>query len=313
MTSIILLPLLGAAINGLLGVRLFSRRVAAAIACAAMGGSLALSAWSAIGLLRLPEEARSLTVVLATWIPPIPLATNTGIGYFSVDWAFRLDPLSAVMILVVTGIGFLIHVYSTAYMHDEPPAAYARFFAYLNLFCFFMLTLVLAANFVVMFVGWEGVGLCSYLLIGFWYEKTSAADAGKKAFITNRIGDWGFILGIFMVFFTFGTVDFTAVAGRTTIMPIETAQAGFGALTLICLLLFVGAAGKSAQLPLHVWLPDAMEGPTPVSALIHAATMVTAGVYMVARCSRTIPTSSPTSPAFVVQNAFTAARAASGF
>ena len=281
--SIILLPLVGAAINGLLGVRLFGRRIAAAIACAAMAGSFALSVWAVIGLLRLPEDARSLSVVLATWIPSIPLATATGIGYFSVDWAFRLDPLSAVMILVVTGIGFLIHVYSTAYMQDEPPAAYARFFAYLNLFCFFMLTLVLAANFVVMFVGWEGVGLCSYLLIGFWYEKQSAADAGKKAFITNRIGDWGFILGIFLVFFTFGSVDFNAVAGRTAIMPIETAQTGFGALSLICLLLFVGAVGKSAQLPLHVWLPDAMEGPTPVSALIHAATMVTAGVYMVAR------------------------------
>ena len=283
MTAIILLPLIGAALNGLLGVRLFSRRIAAAIACAAMGGSFAVSVWAVIGLLRLPEDARSLTVVLATWIPPIPLATISGIGYFSVDWAFRLDPLSAVMILVVTGIGFLIHVYSTAYMQDEPPAAYARFFSYLNLFCFFMLTLVLAANFVVMFVGWEGVGLCSYLLIGFWYEKQSAADAGKKAFITNRIGDWGFILGIFLVFFTFGSVDFNAVAGRIAIMPVETAQAGLGALTLICLLLFVGAAGKSAQLPLHVWLPDAMEGPTPVSALIHAATMVTAGVYMVAR------------------------------
>jgi NADH-quinone oxidoreductase subunit L len=281
--SIILLPLIGAALNGLVGVRLFSRRIAAAIACAAMGGSFALSVWAVIGLLRLPADARSLTVALATWIPPIPLATTSGIGYFSVDWAFRLDPLSAVMILVVSGIGFLIHVYSTAYMQEEPPAAYARFFSYLNLFCFFMLTLVLAANFVVMFVGWEGVGLCSYLLIGFWYEKQSAADAGKKAFITNRIGDWGFILGIFLVFFTFGSVDFNAVAGRTAIMPIETAQTGFGALTLICLLLFVGAMGKSAQLPLHVWLPDAMEGPTPVSALIHAATMVTAGVYMVAR------------------------------
>src|SRR5687767_14752601 len=281
--SIILLPLLGAALNGVIGIRLFSRRLAGAVACSAMGGSFALSVWAVFGLLRLPEDARSIEAVLATWIPPIALATSSGIGTFSVDWAFRLDPLSAAMILVVTGIGFLIHVYSTAYMHDELPAAYARYFSYLNLFCFFMLTLVLGANFLVMFVGWEGVGLCSYLLIGFWYEKKSAADAGKKAFITNRIGDWGFILGIFLVFFTFGTVDFNAVAGRTAIMPIETAQTGLGALSLICLLLFVGAAGKSAQLPLHVWLPDAMEGPTPVSALIHAATMVTAGVYMVAR------------------------------
>jgi NADH-quinone oxidoreductase subunit L len=200
-----------------------------------------------------------------------------------VDWAFRLDPLSAVMILVVTGIGLLIHVYSIAYMRDEPPPAYARFFCYLNLFCAFMLTLVLGSSFVVMFVGWEGVGLCSYLLIGFWYEKTSAADAGRKAFITNRIGDWGFLVGLFLVFVTFGTLDFREVANRAAAMPVETAAAGLGPLTLICLLLFVGATGKSAQIPLFVWLPDAMEGPTPVSALIHAATMVTAGVYMVVR------------------------------
>ncbi len=166
-------------------------------------------------------------------------------------------------------------------MHDEPRGGYARFFCYLNLFCFFMLTLVLGSTFVVMFVGWEGVGLCSYLLIGYWYEKKSAADAGKKAFIVNRIGDWGFILGIFLIFFTFGTLDFRAVANAAGSMPVETA--GFGVLSLICLLLFIGATGKSAQIPLYVWLPDAMEGPTPVSALIHAATMVTAGVYMVGR------------------------------
>ena len=283
LTSIILLPLLGAAINGLAGIRLFSRRVAGIVACAAMGGSFALSVWAVVQLLARAEHDRIQDEVLASWIPAIALATSTGIGSFSVDWAFRLDPLSAVMILVVTGIGLLIHIYSTAYMQEEPAAAYARFFCYLNLFCAFMLTLVLAANFVVMFVGWEGVGLCSYLLIGFWYEKTSAADAGKKAFITNRIGDWGFILGIFLVFFVFGTLDFSAVAGRAAIMPIETARTGVGVLSLICLLLFIGATGKSAQIPLHVWLPDAMEGPTPVSALIHAATMVTAGVYMVAR------------------------------
>jgi NADH-quinone oxidoreductase subunit L len=166
-------------------------------------------------------------------------------------------------------------------MADEPRGAYARYFSYLNLFCFFMLTLVLGANFLVMFVGWEGVGLCSYLLIGYWYEKKSASDAGKKAFIVNRIGDWGFLMGVFLIFFTFGTLDFRAVANAAGTMPVETAQ--FGTLSLICLLLFVGATGKSAQIPLHVWLPDAMEGPTPVSALIHAATMVTAGVYMVGR------------------------------
>jgi NADH-quinone oxidoreductase subunit L len=185
------------------------------------------------------------------------------------------------MLLVVTGIGTLIHIYSTAYMADEPRGGVARFFSYLNLFCFFMLMLVLGNNFLVMFVGWEGVGLCSYLLIGYWYEKKSAADAGKKAFITNRIGDWGFVLGVFLIYYTFGTLDFRAVQNAAAAMPIESAH--FGVLSAICLLLFVGATGKSAQIPLYVWLPDAMEGPTPVSALIHAATMVTAGVYMLGR------------------------------
>ena len=186
------------------------------------------------------------------------------------------------MLLVVTGIGTLIHVYSTAYMADEPRGGVARFFCYLNLFCFFMLMLVLGNNFLVMFVGWEGVGLCSYLLIGYWYEKKSASDAGKKAFITNRIGDWGFVLGVFLVFSTFGTLDFRAVQNAAATMPVETVQLRRRC-RAICLLLFVGATGKSAQIPLYVWLPDAMEGPTPVSALIHAATMVTAGVYMVGR------------------------------
>ena len=220
-------------------------------------------------------------LVLGTWIPPIPLATASGIGSFTVPWSIRLDPLSAVMLLAVTGVGSVIHVYATAYMMDEPRGAYARFFCYLNLFCFFMLVLALAGNFLVLFVGWEGVGLCSYLLIGFWYEKNSAADAGRKAFLTNRIGDWGCLLGVFLVFFTFGTLDFREVAAAAAAMPRETG--GFGVLSIVCLLLFMGAAGKSAQIPLHVWLPDAMEGPTPVSALIHAATMVTAGVYLVAR------------------------------
>ncbi|HSC27012.1 MAG TPA: NADH-quinone oxidoreductase subunit L [Vicinamibacterales bacterium] len=276
-----LLPAAGAALNGLAGVRWFTRRAAGAVACAAMGGAFAASAWSFVRLLDAPAGDRVVDAVLATWIPAITLETSRGFGAFRVDWALRLDPLAAVMTLVVTGIGLLIHIYSTAYMQDEPPPSYARFFCYLNLFCFFMLLLVLGANFLVMFVGWEGVGLCSYLLIGYWYEKKSAADAGKKAFITNRIGDWGFILGIFLVFFTFGTLDFAAVASAAASMPVE--EAGFGVLSAICLLLFIGAVGKSAQIPLHVWLPDAMEGPTPVSALIHAATMVTAGVYMVAR------------------------------
>jgi NADH-quinone oxidoreductase subunit L len=274
-----LLPGIGAALNGLLGVRYFSKPMAAGVACATMGGALLLSIFAFIQLLG--AEHREHVVTVAQWIPPISLETVSGIGAFEVPWAFRLDPLSGMMILIVTGIGFLIHLYSTAYMDHEPRGGYVRFFCYLNLFCFFMLTLVLGSTFLVMFVGWEGVGLCSYLLIGFWYHKKSAADAGKKAFIVNRVGDWGFVLGIFLIFFIFGTLDFRAVAEAAAEMPVEAGV--FGALSAVCLLLFVGAVGKSAQIPLYVWLPDAMEGPTPVSALIHAATMVTAGVYMVGR------------------------------
>src|SRR4051812_24744178 len=276
-----LLPGLGPAINGLVGIRSFSRRTSGAVAVTMMTAALALSLVAFWQLLGLDGEARAFDVVVADWIPQIPLATHDGIGLFHVTWGFRLDPLAGMMLLVVTGIGTLIHVYSTAYMADEPRGGVARFFCYLNLFCFFMLMLVLGNNFLVMFVGWEGVGLCSYLLIGYWYEKQSASDAGKKAFITNRIGDWGFILGIFLIYYTFGTLDFRAVQNAAATMPVETMQ--FGVLSAICLLLFVGATGKSAQIPLYVWLPDAMEGPTPVSALIHAATMVTAGVYMLGR------------------------------
>jgi NADH-quinone oxidoreductase subunit L len=277
-----LLPAIGAAINGLVGIRSFSRKVAGAVACTMMFAALGLSLVAFWQLLGLPPDARAFDVNVAPWIPSIPLQMGSGaVGSFQVPWGFRLDPLSGMMILIVTGIGTLIHVYSTAYIADEPRGGVARFFCYLNLFCFFMLMLVLGNNFLVMFVGWEGVGLCSYLLIGYWYEKKSASDAGKKAFITNRIGDWGFILGIFLIFSTFGTLDFRAVQNAAATMPVETA--GFGVLSIICLLLFIGATGKSAQIPLFVWLPDAMEGPTPVSALIHAATMVTAGVYMVGR------------------------------
>jgi NADH-quinone oxidoreductase subunit L len=277
-----LLPGLGAAVNGIVGIRYFSKRTAGVLACTTMAIAFGVSLTAFLQLLGLPAESRVHDVVLFDWIPRTALEMAGGrIGALHVPWAFRLDPLSSMMILVVTGIGFLIHVYSIGYMHDEPRGGVARYFAYLNLFCFFMLTLVLGANYLVMFVGWEGVGLCSYLLIGYWYEKKSAADAGKKAFITNRIGDWGFLLGVFLVYFTFGSFDFREVAHAAAVLPIETAQ--FGTLSLITLLLFVGATGKSAQLPLYVWLPDAMEGPTPVSALIHAATMVTAGVYMVGR------------------------------
>ncbi len=277
-----LLPGFGAAVNGLVGIRFFSKRTAGLVANVTMAAALALSVYAFWQLLGLPGEEREHTVRIATWMSSMPLALSNGtVGSFFIPWGFRLDPLSGMMILVVTGIGFLIHVYSIGYMHGEPRGSYARFFAYLNLFVFFMLMLVLGDNFVVMFVGWEGVGLCSYLLIGYWYEKKSASDAGKKAFIVNRIGDWGFILGMFLIFATFGTLDFRAVANAAGPMAAETA--GFGTLSVITLLLFIGATGKSAQIPLYVWLPDAMEGPTPVSALIHAATMVTAGVYMVGR------------------------------
>ncbi len=276
-----LLPGIGAAVNGLVGIRFFSRRTAGSFASAMMLAALGLSLVAFWQLLGLPAESRAHDVVVAQWIPAIALQTHDAIGGFQIPWGFRLDPLSGMMILVVTGIGTLIHVYSIGYIADEPRGGVARFFCYLNLFCFFMLMLVLGNNFLVMFVGWEGVGLCSYLLIGYWYEKQSASDAGKKAFITNRIGDWGFILGMFLVFYTFGTFDFRAVQNAAAALPVETTH--FGVLSAISLLLFVGATGKSAQIPLFVWLPDAMEGPTPVSALIHAATMVTAGVYMVGR------------------------------
>jgi NADH-quinone oxidoreductase subunit L len=287
-----LLPGIGAAINGLVGIRFFSRKAAGAVACTMMLAALGLSLFAFWQLLGLSPDAaasipggpigRAFDINVAQWIPSIPLQMRNGaVGSFQVPWGFRLDPLSGMMILVVTGIGTLIHIYSTAYIADEPRGGVARFFCYLNLFCFFMLMLVLGNNFLVMFVGWEGVGLCSYLLIGYWYEKKSASDAGKKAFITNRIGDWGFVLGIFLIFSIFGTLDFRAVQNAAATMPVESGQ--FGVLSAICLLLFVGATGKSAQIPLFVWLPDAMEGPTPVSALIHAATMVTAGVYMLGR------------------------------
>jgi NADH-quinone oxidoreductase subunit L len=265
-----LLPFVGFLINASFGRRL-SKPVSGAVACGAIGASFIVALAAVSRLLGLPEHERVLTEQVFSWIVS---------GDLSVGFTLRLDSLSALMILVVTGIGFLIHVYSTAYMHEERDAEYARYFSYLNLFAAFMLVLVLGANFPVMFVGWEGVGLCSYLLIGFWYEKKSASDAGKKAFIVNRIGDWGFILGVFLVFVRFGTLDFREIADAVAgVAP----EAGFGTMSLMTLLLFVGATGKSAQIPLYVWLPDAMEGPTPVSALIHAATMVTAGVYMIGR------------------------------
>src|SRR5262245_59011924 len=233
--------------------------------------SFVVSAAGVVRLVSLEPEQRSMIEQVYTWFSS---------GDLRVGLTLRLDPLSAVMILVVTGIGSLIHIYSTAYMHEDRDSEYARYFSYLNLFASFMLLLVLGANFLVMFVGSEGVGLCSYLLIGFWFQKKSASDAGKKAFIVNRIGDFGFLLGVLLLFSRFGTLDFQEIARAVSGLSPETT---FGTMSMITLLLFIGATGKSAQIPLYVWLPDAMEGPTPVSALIHAATMVTAGVYMIGR------------------------------
>ncbi len=263
-----LLPLAGAAINGFFGRR-SSKKAVTAIALVFSGAAFAMALFLASGF---SSEAAPYYCDLAHWLRS---------GTFQVDFSFYLDQLSLVMLLVVTGVGFLIHIYSVGYMWDD--ASYCRFMAYLNLFMFFMLTLVLAKNYLVMFIGWEGVGLASYLLIGFWFTKDSAAAAGKKAFIVNRIGDFGFLIALFLMIQHFGSLDFTKVFDA--VRPYSPEVRGAGFLTAIGLLLMVGAAGKSAQIPLYVWLPDAMEGPTPVSALIHAATMVTAGVYMVARSS----------------------------
>ena len=265
-----LFPFLGFLINACIGKRL-SKSASGLVAVAVMVASFAVSVTSVIQLAGLPEESRAIVNRIFTWITA---------GTFTADFTLRLDPLSALMILVITGIGSLIHIYSTSYLYEEPDSEYARYFSYLNLFASFMLVLVLGSNFLVMFVGWEGVGLCSYLLIGFYYTKKSASDAGKKAFIVNRIGDFGFVLGVLMLFMKFGTVDFQEIAHQASMLSPEVV---FGTVSLATLLLFVGATGKSAQIPLYIWLPDAMEGPTPVSALIHAATMVTAGVYLIGR------------------------------
>ncbi len=259
-----LLPLLGAAINGLFGAKWPNKIVNIAAI-----GSTGLSFLAALEAVReFFDSGQTLfRREFFTWITA---------GNFRAGFDLQMDQLTVVMVLVVTGVGWLIHIYATGYMAHE--GGYYRFFSYLNLFMFFMLILVLAANYVLLFVGWEGVGLSSYLLIGFYFLKKSAADAGKKAFIVNRIGDFGFLIAVFLMFGYLGTVDFAAVSQR--------AAAGVepSLLTAICLLLFLGACGKSAQIPLYIWLPDAMAGPTPVSALIHAATMVTAGIYI---CSRT--------------------------
>ncbi len=288
-----LFPLATAALMLFFGRRLPHAGVSV-LCVGSVGLSFVYAAGAVFRLLAADPEHRVAQQILFEWLTPGPIEMTGGHAVpFVADWGFLLDPLSCVMVLVVTGVGFLIHVYSVGYMGHE--GGYYRFFGYMNLFMFAMLTLVLANNMLLMFVGWEGVGLCSYLLIGFYFLKKSASDAGKKAFIVNRIGDAGFILGILLAAVTLGTIRFTSqglpdAEGASGILQALKAAVdahalanGAPVLTGIALLLFVGAVGKSAQIPLYVWLPDAMEGPTPVSALIHAATMVTAGVYMVAR------------------------------
>ncbi|MGE5172601.1 MAG: NADH-quinone oxidoreductase subunit L [Betaproteobacteria bacterium] len=267
-----LLPFTGFLIAGLFGK--FLKEKAAYFPIAGVIGAFLLAVGAFFDVL----GGAKINENLYTWI---------SVGSFSVNVGLQIDQLTTVMLLVVTTLSSLIHIYSVGYMHGDK--GYPRFFAYLALFTFFMLVLVMANNFLLMFVGWEGVGLCSYLLIGFWYEKKSAADAGVKAFVVNRVGDFGFVLAVLLIFLTFGTLDFTEVFASVGTSVTDQTYHLFGGeisvITLIALLLFLGATGKSAQLPLYVWLPDAMEGPTPVSALIHAATMVTAGVFMVARCA----------------------------
>lgn len=259
-----LLPLLGFLVIGL-NVHRLAHKTSAYLACGTVFLSFIFSIVAFLHLLSLPQDQRAVTVTLMTWI------STAG---FTSDIAFLIDPLSSLMLLIITGVGFLIHVYSIGYMHDD--SGFSRFFSYLNLFVFFMLMLVMSSNYLLMFVGWEGVGLCSYLLIGFWFKNHDYNKAANKAFIMNRIGDLGLLLGVILIFVNFGSIDYQTVFSKTQGVDSTT-------ITWICILLFVGAMGKSAQMPLYTWLPDAMAGPTPVSALIHAATMVTAGIYMVAR------------------------------
>src|ERR1700726_3590097 len=283
-----LFPLAGAATMFFIGRRL-SNGAVSAVGVGSVGLSMIFAFGAILQLIAREPAQRVVEIILFDWVPAGAMHTMSGrLVNFNAQWGMLLDPLSAIMLFVVTGVGFLIHVYSTGYMSHE--GGYYRFFGYMNLFMFSMLTLVLANNLLLLFVGWEGVGLCSYLLIGFYFLRKSASDAGKKAFIVHRIGDAGFLLGLFLMLGTLGTIQFTEIGPAIAAGHFAMGDA---ALTAIALLLFVGATGKSAQLPLYVWLPDAMEGPTPVSALIHAATMVTAGVYVVAR-SHVLFTHAPT-------------------
>src|SRR6266516_688415 len=295
------LPLIGATTNGVLGKRL-PKNVISLVAAGSVGVSFLISLRLFLAMLGQPQSELPILKDYFTWIQA---------GPFQAQFGLMLDHLSGVMILIVSGIGFLIHIYSVGYMSHED--GFYRYFAYLNLFVFFMLTLVLADNYLLMFVGWEGVGLCSYLLIGFWFTRKSAADAAKKAFVVNRIGDFGFILAIMLIYWTFERIDFAGVFSRlenSGDFAVES-LGSVGVLTGNGLLLFAGAACKSSQFPLYVWLPDAMEGPTPVSALIHAATMVTAGVYMVARSAALYNHAPGALLVIAVVGAFTAIFAAS--
>ncbi len=269
----VLLPLAGFLFNGLLGSKIKNEKIIGTIGSGTIGLSFLIILGAFFQTLSLPVAQRQTIVNLFTWLSA---------GGLHINIAYQVDQLSLTMALIVTGVGFVIHVYSIGYMHGDK--SFWRFFAYLNLFIFAMMNLILSDNFVLMFLGWEGVGLCSYLLIGFWYdrkfEKGTTGDAAKKAFIVNRIGDFGFLLGLFVIYLTFGSLNFNSVFTKAAQLNIPTSTYEF-----IALFLFIGATGKSAQIPLYIWLPDAMAGPTPVSALIHAATMVTAGVYMVASCS----------------------------
>jgi NADH-quinone oxidoreductase subunit L len=269
----ILFPFLGFLINGLFGRKIKNEKIIGIIGSGTIVISFLIVLGAFFQTLALPVEQRQTIVNLFTWLQA---------GGLNINIAYQVDQLSLVMALIVTGVGFIIHIYSIGYMHGDK--SFGRFFAYMNLFIFAMMNLILGDNFVLLFLGWEGVGLCSYLLIGFWYdrkfEKSTTSDAAKKAFIVNRIGDFGFLLGMFLIYLTFGSLNFNDVFSRASAISIPVSTMNF-----IAVFLFIGATGKSAQIPLFVWLPDAMAGPTPVSALIHAATMVTAGVYMVARCS----------------------------
>src|SRR5664280_578103 len=295
----VLLPFLGFLVNGIFGSRIKNEKIIGWIGSGTVGLSFLIVVGAFFQTLGLPTDDRKTIVTLFNWL---------NVGGLNINVSYQVDQLSLIMALIVTGVGFLIHVYSIGYMHGDK--GFWRFFAYMNLFIFAMMNLILSDNFVLLFLGWEGVGLCSYLLIGFWYdknfEKGTTGDAAKKAFIVNRIGDFGFLLGMFLIYLTFGSLNFGDVFPRVVAFNIPVSTFNF-----IALFLFIGAIGKSAQIPLFVWLPDAMAGPTPVSALIHAATMVTAGVYIVARCSIIFASAPAILTVIAVIGAFTAVFAAS--